>query len=170
MRAWGSGFEKEENGPCGADPLGPALCLCWLVTSLPFLLLRYSFQDYLQPWPQCSCKLQILFSLFFFLSHSLPSFLVRGAVYIWHCLLKLQPRFIGFTQWRENNHSILRQDLAEGEFRCSGDISAKHETSCHHLFILMKKHIKGELLKTIIMVTMSQKKDYFKSSLCTFYF
>lgn len=66
MRAWGSGFEKEENGPCGADPLGPALCLCWLVTSLPFLLLRYSFQDYLQPWPQCSCKLQILFSLSFF--------------------------------------------------------------------------------------------------------
>lgn len=80
MRAWGSGYEKEENGPSGADPLGPALCLCWLVTSLPFLLLRYSFQDYLQPWPQCSCKLQILFSLFFSLSHSLPSFLVRGAV------------------------------------------------------------------------------------------
>lgn len=50
MRAWGSGFEKEENGPSGADPLGPALCLFWLVTSLPFLLLRYSFQDYLQPW------------------------------------------------------------------------------------------------------------------------
>ncbi len=57
---------KGGNGPCGADPLGPALCLCWLVTSLPFLLLRYSFQDYLQPWPQCSCKLQILFSLSFF--------------------------------------------------------------------------------------------------------
>lgn len=65
-------------------------------------------------------------SLFFLPLTPYSHFLSEGQCYIWHCLLKLQPRFIGFAQWRENNHSILGQDLAEDEPRCSGDSSAKN--------------------------------------------
>jgi len=111
MRAWGSGFEKEENGPSGADPLGPALCLFWLVTSLPFLLLIYSFQDYLQPWfVQAPNPF-----LFFFSLTPYPHFLSEGQCYIRHCLLKLQPRFIGLL----NEGRIITvshgQDLADDD-------------------------------------------------------
>lgn len=46
LRIWKGGKRAQRCRSSWASPV----CLCWLVTSLPFLLLIYSFQDYLQPW------------------------------------------------------------------------------------------------------------------------
>lgn len=127
---WGHGaldLKRRKTGPAVQILLGqPCVCVgSWPASHFSFW--DTAFRTIYSPGHSVRANSKSFsLSLFFPSLTPSPHFLSEGQCYIWHCLLKLQPWFIGFTQWRENNHSILRQDLAEDELRCSGDSLAKN--------------------------------------------